>query len=74
MNQYAKIGPYLGLGFQLAASIVLMLFLGKWLDDELDIYPVLTILFSFLGGAAGLYNIIKTVLELNKKDESKKNK
>jgi F0F1-type ATP synthase assembly protein I len=66
-----EIGPYLGLGFQLAASIVLMFFLGQWLDGKFHIFPVLTITFSFLGGAAGIYNLIKTVLELGEKKKKR---
>lgn len=69
---YKDVGPYLGLGVQLAASIVIMLFIGKWMDNKFSIYPVLTITFALFGGAAGLYNVIKTVLELNKKQGSKK--
>ncbi|MEI7812334.1 MAG: AtpZ/AtpI family protein [Ignavibacteria bacterium] len=66
-------GAYLGLGFQIAASIVLMLFLGRWLDGKLGIFPWLTISFSFLGGAAGIYSVIKTVLEIgDKKKNSEK--
>jgi len=67
---YRELGPYLGLGFQLAATIILMLFLGRWLDKEFNIEPALTITFSFLGGFAGIYNVIKTVLRLNKKKKS----
>lgn len=67
INSYKEIGPYLGLGTQLAASIILMFFLGKWLDEKIQIYPVLTIIFSLLGGFAGIYNVIKATLELNKK-------
>ena len=64
---YKEIGPYLGLGTQLAATIILMFFLGKWLDEQFEIYPVLTIIFSFFGGFAGIYNVIKSTLNLNKK-------
>ncbi len=64
---YQQAGPYLGLGFQLAATIILMLYIGFLLDKKFDIYPILTILFSLLGGGAGIYNMIKTTLNLNKK-------
>ncbi len=64
---YQQAGPYLGLGAQLAATIVLMLFLGKWLDEKLGTFPVLTVVFSLFGGFAGIYNMIKTTLNLNKK-------
>lgn len=67
VKSYKEIGPYLGLGTQLAASIILMFFLGKWIDEKLQIYPILTIIFSFLGGFAGIYNVIKSTIELNKK-------
>ena len=66
-SSYREIGPYLGLGTQLAATIVLMFFLGRWLDSKLNTFPILMIVFSFLGGFAGIYNFIKTVLQLNEK-------
>ena len=68
-----EVGPYLGLGSQLAATIILMFFLGRWLDNQFNTYPILLIVFSFLGGSAGIYNFIKTVLQLNnKKKDAKK--
>lgn len=64
---YSKIGPYLGLGTQLAASVVLMFFLGKYLDEKFSLFPWLTISFSALGSFAGIYNFVKSVLNLNQK-------
>lgn len=71
-KKYVEIGPYLGLGVQLAASIVLMFFLGYWLDKKLGTSPVFTIIMSFLGGFAGIYNVIKTVLDINRRDKGEK--
>jgi F0F1-type ATP synthase assembly protein I len=68
-KSYREAGPYLGLGFQLAATITLMFFLGKWLDEYFELEPILTIIFSFFGGFAGIYNMIKTTLNLNKKSK-----
>lgn len=68
---YRDLGPYLGLGTQLAAAIVIMLFIGKWLDGILGFFPVLTIVFAFLGGGAGIYIVIKTALEMGKKKNEK---
>lgn len=73
IETYRKVGPYLGLGTQLALTIVLMFFLGRWLDSEFSSFPVFTIVMLFLGSFAGLYNFIKTVLSLNKKDIEKNN-
>ena len=64
---YREIGPYLGLGTQLAASIVLMFFLGRWLDEKFELTPVLTIIFSIIGGFGGIYNVIHATIKLNKK-------
>jgi F0F1-type ATP synthase assembly protein I len=72
-NSFKDVGPYLGLGTQLAASIILMFFLGWWLDTELKTTPLFIISFSFFGGFAGIYNFIKTVLQLNKKQKDEKN-
>ena len=71
-ESYRTYGPYLGLGTQLAATIILMFFLGRWLDQKLNTYPLLLISFSLLGGFAGIYNVIKTVLKLNEKKKSDK--
>jgi ATP synthase protein I len=68
---YRDIGPYMGLGTQLAATIIVMFFLGKWLDEKLDCFPWLTISFSFLGGFAGIYNFIKETLNINEKKKKK---
>ncbi len=57
----------MGLGTQLAATIIIMFFLGKWLDQKLGTSPYLVIVFSFLGGFAAIYNFIKEVLKLNEK-------
>ncbi|MBN1299781.1 MAG: AtpZ/AtpI family protein [Melioribacteraceae bacterium] len=67
ISSIRETGPYLGLGSQLAATIILSFFFGRWLDGQLESEPVLTIIFSFLGGAAGIYNFIKTVLNINSK-------
>lgn len=69
---YRDIGPYLGLGTQLAATMVLMFFFGKWLDEYFETEPWLSISFAFFGGFAGIYNFIKTVLLLNKEQKSEK--
>ena len=63
---YRAVGPYIGLGMQLAVTVVLMVFLGIWLDGIFNLDPVLTITFAFLGVFAGLYNFIKSVLKSNK--------
>lgn len=68
LESLRKVGPYLGLGTQLAATVVVMFFFGKWIDDYFNTMPVFVLIFTFLGGFAGIYNFIQTVLRLNKKN------
>ncbi len=60
------VANYLGLGVQLAASVVIMVFVGIWLDEKFNTEPVLTIVCSLLGIFAGMYNFLKTVLKSDK--------
>jgi ATP synthase protein I len=60
---YKEIGPYLGLGLQLAVTVTIMVFVGVWLDGKFNTNPILTIIFAFLGVFAGLYTFIKSVLK-----------
>ncbi len=69
-----NVGPYLGLGTQLAATVILMFFLGRWLDAKFNSSPIFILVCSFLGAFAGIYNFIKIVLELNEKNKSDQKK
>jgi ATP synthase protein I len=69
---YKEVGPYLGTGVQLAATVVIMFFLGRWLDGVTGWDPLLTLVFAFFGIAAGIYNFIKTVLALGKSEDEKR--
>lgn len=67
-ESWRKAGPYLGLGTQLAATILLMFFVGKWIDDYFGTIPLFVLICSFLGGFAGIFNFIKAVNQINKKN------
>lgn len=68
---YKKVGPYLGLGTQLAATVILMFYIGYWLDKKFQTYPYLVIIFSLLGSFAAIYNFIRSVLKLSSKEKQK---
>lgn len=70
-NSLRDAGPYLGLGLQLAVTIVAMVYLGDWLDSKLGYHYIFTLIFGFLGIGAGMYNLIKTVNDLEKKNKKK---
>lgn len=61
--------PYLTLGIQLALTIVVLFFIGRWLDDRFSTSPWLMIAALFLGCAGGLIQFIRTVTALTRKDD-----
>ncbi|MEO8232874.1 MAG: AtpZ/AtpI family protein [Ignavibacteriota bacterium] len=63
------VGPYLGLGLQLAATVVIMVLLGSWLDKKFSLNYILTLVFGLVGIAIGIYNLIRTVNELERKSK-----
>lgn len=67
---YKEIGPYLGLGTQLAATIGLLGYVGYFLDEKIGTYPLFLIIFLILGSAVGIYNFIKTTINLSKKKKN----
>jgi F0F1-type ATP synthase assembly protein I len=60
-------GPmrYAGLGIQLAASLLVFVFLGQWADRKLGTGSLLTILGAFLGFGGTMYGLVRS---LNSKD------
>lgn len=64
------VAPYMGLGIQLAVTIVGMVFLGQWLDQKYETGFWLWI--CAVGGVAiGIYNFIKTVMDLERRNAKK---
>lgn len=66
-TSYKEIGPYLGLGVQLAATIIIMVYIGQWLDGKYNTGSLYTLICAVFGIFAGLYNLIKMVLSLEKR-------
>lgn len=67
---YRDAGPYLALGVQLAATVVIMFYVGKWADEYFDTKPWLMIVGLAIGAGAGMYNFFRTVIDLGKKESS----
>jgi len=67
MNQlYRDFAPYLTLGFQLAASVLLFFFIGWWLDSRYETSPTFKLIGLFIGSVGGMVKFFKTVSDLNK--------
>ena len=68
------VGPYLGLGLQLAATIVVFVLVGSWLDKKYSQKYIFTLIAGLLGIGIGLYNLIKTVAYLEKRNKTENEK
>ena len=69
---FRAVGPFFTLGIQLAAAVALMFFLGRWLDERWGTTPWMMLAGTTLGATAGLYNFIKTSVDIGKKEEKQK--
>ncbi len=78
VGAYAKAmksaGPLLTAGIQLAVSVVIMMFVGRWLDDRLGWTPWLMMTGIFFGLGAGMYQLIRTVLAIGRQEAEDKAK
>jgi ATP synthase protein I len=56
---------YAGLGVQLAATLLVFVLVGQWLDRKLGAGGIVTVVMVLLGFAGTLYSLIR---QLNRKD------
>jgi F0F1-type ATP synthase assembly protein I len=56
-----KVGTVATGGVEFAAAILLGVFAGQWLDRRIGTTPWFVILGVVLGGAAGFYNLYRTL-------------
>ncbi len=66
-------GPYLGLGLQLAAAVIVFYFIGSWADQKLSTAPWLMIVGVTIGAVGGFIQFFRSVSELTKKESTDKN-
>lgn len=55
-------GEVLGVGLQFAASILLFLFAGRWLDEKLGTEPWLLLAGVLVGAVAGFYSLYRQLV------------
>lgn len=66
----AGIGPFLTLGLQLALTVVVMFFAGRWLDGVCNTAPWLMIAGTIVGVVGSLIKFIRTALELGERADN----
>ncbi|MCI0707772.1 MAG: AtpZ/AtpI family protein [Ignavibacteriae bacterium] len=69
---YKEFGPFLTLGVQLAAAVIVFYFIGSWVDKSYDTSPAFTLVGIMLGTVGGLIKFFKTVIDLSKKENPPK--
>ena len=61
MRVVREAGPYLGIGTSLAATVLLGVIVGRWLDARWGPAPLWTLLGSCLGVVAAMVGFFRTV-------------
>ena len=65
-----SIAPYLTIGIQLALTIIVFFFLGRWLDGRFNSSPWMTLGGLALGGAGGMIKFIISAMKLGKEQDA----
>lgn len=67
------LGAYAGVGLQFAASILVFLYGGQWLDRRLGTAPWFLLLGVFVGAGAGFFSIYRRLMaDLRREEEARK--
>ena len=62
VGQVPSAAAYAGVGLQFAITLLVCLFLGRWLDQRLGTAPWLLMAGVFLGAAAGIYSMYRKLV------------
>jgi len=67
---FREVGPYMTLGIQLAAAIIIFFLIGWWLDTRYATSPVFKLVGLLVGSVGGMIKFLKSAVELGKKEKS----
>lgn len=65
-------GQFAGVGIQFAASLVLFLLGGQWLDRKFGTSPVFVLAGVFVGGGAAFYSMYRRLVAAQKADDERR--
>jgi len=68
-NVMRSFGPFLTLGIQLALSIVVFFFLGKWIDGLFNTSPWFMLGGLTIGGVGGMIKFITSATKLGQQQD-----
>jgi F0F1-type ATP synthase assembly protein I len=69
-NGLRGLAPFLTLGIQLALSIVVFFFLGKWMDSRFNTSPWCMLGGLMIGGVGGMIKFITSVTRLAQQQDA----
>jgi F0F1-type ATP synthase assembly protein I len=68
---YRDFAPFLTLGFQLAAAVIIFFLIGHWVDKKLGIEPVGKLIGVLIGSIGGFVKFFKSVASLTADKEKR---
>ncbi len=60
---------FMGLGLQFVLSLLLFLYIGKWVDARLGTSPWFLILGVFIGASAAFYSMYRNLMAAQRRQE-----
>jgi F0F1-type ATP synthase assembly protein I len=66
---YRRSGPYMGLGIEFAAAVILCFVFGRWIDGKLESDPYGALIGFLLGTTGAITNLIRSVNRLQGRAE-----
>lgn len=63
--------PYLNIGSEIAANLIVFTLIGYWLDDLWKMKPVLLLTGAIIGIMLSIYSIYKLIKKLDQKNSKK---
>jgi F0F1-type ATP synthase assembly protein I len=63
---------FAGVGIQFAASIVIFLFAGQWVDNKLGTSGLFTIIGVFVGAGAAFYLMYRKISAAQRRDDEER--
>ena len=70
---YSDFAPFLTMGFQLAAAVVVSFLVGHWIDKKYNIEPIGKLVGILVGSVGGFIKFFKSVASLAADKEKRKN-
>jgi F0F1-type ATP synthase assembly protein I len=67
---YRDVAPYLTLGFQLAAAVIVFFLVGWWLDSRYGTSPTFQLVGLAIGSVGGMIKFLRTISTLTKQDKT----